>query len=236
MIAGCSSGIEPVYSLVYEKNVKVGSFYYVDPVFEKVMTSQGLYDEELIRDISGAGGTVQAINYIPSNIKRAFVTAMDVNPEDHIRALAGFQKWVDSSISKTNNFPADATVDDMRESYLLAYKLGCKDVTVFRDTSIKGQVLVTPGKTQSSENPTSTSKTTERNTDLRNRDEAAPAGHGDWRSHSQPGFSELLYGKRTERRETQLLPTMLRIRCLPRRMLHLPRMRLGRMQLASHEI
>ena len=158
MIAGCSSGIEPVYALVYEKNVKVGSFYYVDPVFEKVMTSQGLYDEELIRDISGAGGTVQGINYIPNNIKRAFVTAMDITPEDHIRALAAFQKWVDSSISKTNNFPADATVDDMRESYLLAYKLGCKDVTVFRDTSIKGQVLVTPGKTKTSENPTSTGK------------------------------------------------------------------------------
>jgi len=158
MIAGCSSGIEPVYSLVYEKNVKVGSFYYVDPVFEKVMTTQGLYDEELIRDISGAGGTIQGINYIASNIKRTFVTAMDITPEDHIRALAAFQKWVDSSISKTNNFPADATVDDMRESYLLAYKLGCKDVTVFRDTSIKGQVLVTPGKAEKSENPTSTGK------------------------------------------------------------------------------
>jgi len=159
MIAGCSSGIEPVYALVYEKNVKVGSFYYVDPVFEKVMTSQGLYDEELIRDISGAGGTVQGINYISNNIKRAFVTALDITPEDHIRALAAFQKWVDSSISKTNNFPADATVDDMRESYLLAYKLGCKDVTVFRDTSIKGQVLVSPGKMETSENPTSTKKT-----------------------------------------------------------------------------
>jgi ribonucleoside-diphosphate reductase alpha chain len=159
MIAGCSSGIEPVYSLVYEKNVKVGSFYYVDPVFEKIMTVQGLYDEELIRDVSGAGGSVQDINYIPGNMKRTFVTAMDITPEDHIRALAAFQKWVDSSISKTNNFPADATVDDMRESYLLAYKLGCKDVTVFRDTSIKGQVLVTPGKMEKSENPTGTGKT-----------------------------------------------------------------------------
>jgi len=159
MIAGCSSGIEPVYSLVYEKNVKVGSFYYVDPVFEKVMTSQGLYDEELVRDVSNAGGTVQGINYIPSNIKQAFVTAMDITPEAHIRALAAFQKWVDSSISKTNNFPADATVDDMRESYLLAYKLGCKDVTVFRDTSIKGQVLTTPGKTEKHQNPTNTWKT-----------------------------------------------------------------------------
>ena len=151
MIAGCSSGIEPVYSLVYEKNVKVGSFYYVDPVFERVMTSQQLYDEELIREVSDRSGTVQGIQYIPSDIKRVFVTALDISPEAHIRALASFQKWVDSSISKTNNFPADATVDDMRESYLLAYKLGCKDVTVFRDTSIKGQVLVAPGKAEKRE-------------------------------------------------------------------------------------
>jgi len=153
MIAGCSSGIEPVYSLVYEKNVKVGSFYYVDPVFEKVMTAQGLYDEELIRDVSNAGGTVQSIHYISSNIKRVFVTAMDITPEAHIRALAAFQRWVDSSISKTNNFPAEATVDDMRESYLLAYKLGCKDVTVFRDTSIKGQVLVASARAEKRESP-----------------------------------------------------------------------------------
>jgi ribonucleoside-diphosphate reductase alpha chain len=83
---------------------------------------------------------------------------LDITPEDHIRALATFQKWVDSSISKTNNFPADATVDDMRESYLLAYKLGCKDVTVFRDTSIKGQVLVTPGKAERGENPVAAGK------------------------------------------------------------------------------
>ena len=69
---------------------------------------------------------------------------MDITPEDHIRALATFQGWVDSSISKTNNFPADATVEMMRESYILAYKLGCKDVTVFRDSSIKDQVLVAP--------------------------------------------------------------------------------------------
>jgi len=151
MIAGCSSGIEPVYSLVYEKNVKVGSFYYVDPVFERVMTGHGLYDEELIRDVSDANGTVQSIQYIPGDIKRVFVTALDIAPDAHVRALAAFQKWVDSSISKTNNFPADATVDDMRESYLLAYKLGCKDVTVFRDTSIKGQVLVASGRAEKRE-------------------------------------------------------------------------------------
>ncbi|MBI5355408.1 MAG: adenosylcobalamin-dependent ribonucleoside-diphosphate reductase [Candidatus Aenigmarchaeota archaeon] len=142
MIAGCSSGMEPVYSLVFEKNVKVGSFYYTDPVFEKRMAEEGLLDEELMKDIRRNGGSINGLNYVPGSIKKVFVTAMDITPENHIRALASFQKWVDSSISKTNNFPATATVEDMRASYLLAYKLGCKDVTVYRDKSIKDQVLV----------------------------------------------------------------------------------------------
>lgn len=146
MIAGCSSGIEPVYSLVFEKNVKVGSFYYVDQVFEDVMTNEGLYDEDLMREVSERGGSIQGISYIPQRLKEVFVTAMDIRPEDHIRMLAAFQRWTDSSISKTNNFPAEASVDDMRDSYVLAYELGCKDVTVFRDTSIKHQVLVAPKK------------------------------------------------------------------------------------------
>ena len=146
MIAGCSSGIEPVYSLVFEKHVKVGSFYYIDNVFERVMTEEGLFGDDLLRDVNDHGGSIQRITYIPEDLKRVYVTAMDIRPEDHIRALAAFQRWTDSSIFKTNNFPANATVDDMRESYLLAHKLGCKDVTVFRDTSIKGQVLVAPRK------------------------------------------------------------------------------------------
>lgn len=142
MIAGTSSGIEPVYSLAFEKNVKVGSFYYTDPVFEKVMKREGLYDEKLMEEVVKYGGTVQSIPYIPPQLRKVFVTATTMTPEDHIRALAAFQKWTDSSISKTNNFPANATVEDMRASYILAYKLGCKDVTVFRDGSIKDQVLV----------------------------------------------------------------------------------------------
>src|SRR3990172_5539664 len=146
MIAGCSSGIEPVYSLVFEKNVKVGSFYYIDPVFEKAMEREGLYDEDLMRQIAENKGSLQAIPYIPKKMKETFVTAMDATPESHIRALAAFQVWVDSSISKTNNFPANATLEDMRQSYLLAYQLGCKDVTVFRDGSIQDQVLVAPSK------------------------------------------------------------------------------------------
>jgi len=159
MIAGCSSGIEPVYSLVFEKHVKVGSFYYIDPVFERVMSEEGLFGDDLLRDVNDHGGSIQRISYIPNDLKRVYVTAMDIRPEDHIRALAAFQKWTDSSISKTNNFPANATVEDMRASYLLAYKLGCKDVTVFRDTSIKGQVLVAP--TRKKETPAANLDTTD---------------------------------------------------------------------------
>ena len=144
MIAGCSSGMEPVYSLVFEKNVKVGSFYYVDPAAEKVLREEGLLNDKLMEDINQHKGVIQDIYYVPEKLRNVLVTAMDITPEDHIRALASFQKWVDSSISKTNNFPADATVEHMRESYILAYKLGCKDVTVFRDSSIKDQVLVAP--------------------------------------------------------------------------------------------
>jgi ribonucleoside-diphosphate reductase alpha chain len=146
MIAGCSSGMEPVYSLAFEKNVKVGSFYYVDPAFERALKREGLYSDKLMEKISNNGGSVQGLSEIPEKLQKVFVTALNITPEDHIRALASFQKWVDSSISKTNNFPADATVEHMRESYILAYELGCKDVTVYRDASIKDQVLVAPKK------------------------------------------------------------------------------------------
>ncbi len=142
MIAGCSSGIEPVYSLVFQKNVSVGSFYFINPAFEKSMLREGLFDDALIKDIADKKGSVQEIPYIPKNFKKIFVTSYDIAPEDHIKTLAAFQKWVDASISKTNNFPANATVEDMEKSYILAYESGCKGVTVFRDTSIEDQVLV----------------------------------------------------------------------------------------------
>ncbi len=143
MIAGCSSGIEPVYSLVYQKSVAVGSFYYIDPVFEHRMLCEGLFDEDLITDVVQSEGTIQDINYIPPRFKKIFVTSHDIKPEDHIKSLASFQKWVDSSISKTINFPRTSTVDDIKKAYLLAHELGCKGVAVYRDTSLKGQVLST---------------------------------------------------------------------------------------------
>lgn len=142
MIAGCSSGIEPVFSLIFEKKVAVGSFYYVDPVFEKKMTREGLFDEELIKEVADKDGSVQNISYIPANFKKIFKVAGDIKFENHIRALAAFQKWTDSSISKTINFLPNTTVEDIEKAYILAHDLGCKDITVFRMGSIKGVLSV----------------------------------------------------------------------------------------------
>ena len=149
MIAGTSSGIEPVFSLVYEKKVSLGTFYYVDPVFEKTMEREGLYDDNLLKDISANEGSIQQIKYIPDKWKRIFVTALDISAEDHVRALAAIQKWTDSSVSKTINFPEDATVEDMRKAYLLAHSLGCKGLTVYRYKSIKGVYI--PGEEEEKE-------------------------------------------------------------------------------------
>lgn len=151
MICGCSSGIEPVYSLVFQKNVAVGSFYYLDPVFEQTMLKEGLFDDILIKHILDNSGSLQNISYIPPKFKKIFAVAHDVAPEDHIKALAAFQKWTDSSISKTINFPANASVEQMKKAYLLAYELKCKDVTVFRDKSIQNQVLVAAGDNKKQE-------------------------------------------------------------------------------------
>ncbi len=144
MIAGCSSGIEPNFSLVFEKKVSIGSFYYVNPIFEQAMAREGLLDEELIKQVSDDRGSLQNLNYIPPHLKRVFVTAMDLSAEDHIKALSILQRWTDSAISKTINFPSTATVEDMKKAYLLGHELGCKGLTVFRDQSIQGVLSTGP--------------------------------------------------------------------------------------------
>lgn len=141
MIAGCSSGIEPVFSLIFEKNVAIGNFYYIDPVFAEKMQKEGLMDEDLVKDVIASGGSVQNTSYLPSKIKKIFVTAMDINPKDHVKVLAAFQKWTDSAISKTINLPSTATVEDIKDIYVTAHDLGCKGVTIYRDKSLKIQVL-----------------------------------------------------------------------------------------------
>ncbi|MCF7920365.1 MAG: vitamin B12-dependent ribonucleotide reductase [Candidatus Cloacimonetes bacterium] len=141
MIANTSSGVEPQFSLVYVKNVMDGEkLLYANPLFEKALRQAGLYTEALMEQVAEKG-SVQHLEEIPENISNVFVTSHDIAPEWHIRMQAAFQKYVDNAVSKTINFTSETTVEDIRISYELAYELGCKGVTVYRDGSRQNQVL-----------------------------------------------------------------------------------------------
>ena len=140
MIADTSSGIEPQFALVFEKNVPVGRFFYVDPVFEEVLRERGMYSEELIEEIANNTGSIQSLEF-PDKLKEIFRVSQDIDYEWHIRAQAAFQKWVDSSISKTINMPETAMPEDVERAYLMAHELGCKGLTVYREGSLEVQVI-----------------------------------------------------------------------------------------------
>ena len=143
IIAGCSSGIEPYYSLAFERNVLDGSrLIEINPIFETLARESGFYTEELIGQLM-SNRSIQDLKGIPDEVKSIFVTAVDVATEDHIRMQAAFQRHCDSSVSKTINLPEAATPEDVRRAYLLAYETGCKGVTVYRDDSRPDQVLST---------------------------------------------------------------------------------------------
>ncbi|QDA30578.1 adenosylcobalamin-dependent ribonucleoside-diphosphate reductase [Thermococcus indicus] len=146
MIADTSSGIEPIFALVYKKSVTVGEFYYVDPVFESELKKRGLYSDEILKKISDNYGSVQGLEEIPEDLQRVFVTSMDIHWLDHLLAQANIQLWLTDSASKTINMPNDATVEDVKAAYLLAYKLGCKGITVYRDGSLSVQVYSVEGE------------------------------------------------------------------------------------------
>ncbi len=143
MISDCSSGIEPIFSLVFTKRVMDGTdFLYVNPHFEKTCKDAGIYSKELMEKVAKKG-SIHDINEIPDSIKKVFVTAHDIGPEWHVRMQAAFQKWVDSAVSKTCNFPNSATSQDVIDAYWLAYEAKCKGITIYRDGSRDEQVLYT---------------------------------------------------------------------------------------------
>lgn len=147
IIAGCSSGIEPLFAVAFVRNVLEGTkLYEVNPQFEKIAKERGFWSRELIDRIAEKG-SIREISEIPDDVKRIFITAHDISPLDHIRMQAAFQKHVDNAVSKTVNFPHDASQKDVEDAYFLAYGLGCKGVTVYRDGSREEQVLST-GKTR----------------------------------------------------------------------------------------
>jgi ribonucleoside-diphosphate reductase alpha chain len=141
IIAGCSSGIEPLFAISFVRSVLSGTkLFEVNPLFEEVAKVRGFSSKELMAEIAQSG-SLQKIKSIPKAVRRIFVTAFDVTPQEHVQIQAAFQKYTDNSVSKTINLPADATVDDVRKIYLLAYRLKCKGITVYRYGSKKDQVL-----------------------------------------------------------------------------------------------
>jgi len=141
IIAGCSSGIEPIFAISFIRNVLSGTrLFETNPLFEAIAKERGFYSADLLEEIARTG-SVQTNAGVPDDVKRLFVTALDIDPEWHVRIQAAFQKYTDNAVSKTVNLPNDATVEDVRRIYELALKLKCKGVTVFRYGSKPEQVL-----------------------------------------------------------------------------------------------
>ena len=144
MIADCSSGIEPLYALVFNKVVLDGKeLLYVNEEFERVAHAQGFYSEELMKRIARQG-SIQEFPDIPQPIKDIFRISHDMNPYWHIRIQAAFQEFTNNAVSKTVNFPNSATPKDIEQAYILAYQLGCKGITAYRDGSKDIQVFNLP--------------------------------------------------------------------------------------------
>ncbi|MEM4460994.1 MAG: hypothetical protein QXY70_02555, partial [Nanopusillaceae archaeon] len=143
MLIDVSSGIEPQYALVYEKRVTAGNFYYVDIELERQLKMRGLYREEILKKIAENGGSLLGIEEIPIDLKKVFLTALDIPWWDHVRAQASSQIWITNTISKTINMPNWMTKEDVLGAYLFAYKLRCRGITVFRDGCKSKQVYYT---------------------------------------------------------------------------------------------
>ena len=149
MVADCSSGIEPVFALSYIKNViDDDGLSYVNPYFKQAVETSNLSNEQKIdvyRRVAKTGRCTD-IEYLPDLIKKIFVTAYDINPEWHVRMQAAFQKYTENAVSKTINFPQNASISDVEKAYLLAWELGCKGITIYRSDSKDSQILSTEPK------------------------------------------------------------------------------------------
>jgi ribonucleoside-diphosphate reductase alpha chain len=141
IIAGCSSGIEPLFAISFMRRVLEGArLFEINPLFEMIAKERGFYGAGLLEEIARTG-SVQGIGGVPGDVKRLFVTALDIQPEWHVRMQAAFQKHTDNAVSKTVNMPHDATVEDVKKVFWLAYRLKCKGITVYRYGSKPEQVL-----------------------------------------------------------------------------------------------
>ncbi len=168
IISNASSGIEPLFAISYYRNVMDNDkLIEANPLFEEIAKREGFYSRKLMETIADKG-SVKDIEEVPEKYKRIFVTSHDIAPLWHIRMQAAFQRYTHNAVSKTVNFHNDAAKDDVREVYMLAYKLGCKGVTIYRDKSREEQVLnISSGSKKSS-------GATEPNLELKDKNPVAP--------------------------------------------------------------
>ncbi len=188
IIAGASSGIEPLFALSYVRNVMDNTrLVEGNPYFEAVARHEGFYSRELMEQLARSGslaGLDDALG-VPGWVKEVFRTSHDIAPEWHVRMQAAFQQYTDNSVSKTINFPAEATVEDVAQAYRLAYATGCKGITVYRDGSKAGQVLSTgeagarPAEPAATDTPAAPARTPrDRPRQTRGITERVRSGHG----------------------------------------------------------
>jgi ribonucleoside-diphosphate reductase alpha chain len=153
IIAGCSSGIEPLFAIAFTRNVldKDDRLYEINPYFECVAREMGFFGDDLLSAIAENSGSVQGIPEVPDAVQQVFLTSLDISPERHVRMQAAFQKFVDNATSKTINLREEATWEDVRQAYLLAYELKCRGITVYRYGSRPEQVLTTRAEKRTDE-------------------------------------------------------------------------------------
>ncbi|MEM2724816.1 MAG: hypothetical protein QXP47_03510, partial [Candidatus Nezhaarchaeales archaeon] len=141
IIAGTSSSIEPIFAPVYVRRALGGvNLIEINPMFEKILRDKGLYSRDLIIKVAKSG-SVREVPGIPEELKRLMATALDIDPEWHVKMQATFQKYVDNAVAKTVNLKHEASLDVVRRVFMLAYKLKCKGITVYRYGSKPEQVL-----------------------------------------------------------------------------------------------
>ena len=148
IIAGCSSGVEPLFAISFIRRGILGGeaeIVEVNPFFEKIAKERKFYSKDLMREVAEKG-SIQKIEKIPEDVRKLFVTALDIPYDMHVKMQAAFQKSIDNAVSKTINMPYESTAEDVDKAYKLAYDLGCKGITIYRYGSRQAQVLYYGGK------------------------------------------------------------------------------------------
>ena len=141
LLANCSSGIEPLFAIQYTRRALEGmEFQVMDPLFIELGEKEGFLKQELIQSIT-EGASLKDLSQVPKDVKELFVTTFEISPVWHIKIQATFQEYTDNAVSKTINFPRDATKEEVREAFVMSYQERCKGITIYRSGSKGGQVL-----------------------------------------------------------------------------------------------